>query len=354
MDSSEVRIPAPKLSVPCTGSMIFHYTPEYISEINGRIPGDRPWPQNKTIIHTGGLGDVSARSIPWPVKDFTRFDPTGNPGDFQKGVAEDFYGSSAVQLQGYTAGMHIHSYSSPTSGIYKLAQVAYAWEQNVFPWKYGGKANLCMSYYAAVPNSWTGDGSINYSYIAAAVRDMSTGKVLWIAMIHYDSRGEDGFYEGPVWWEEQNTAIAVGYYGGQRYSSLIPTSYRSTGKTWNNWRYYGCGISQGQLQAMVNDINDRYDLKFSTSPDEYRLELFGVGPEMTVTGGKQGHMSMKVKEIWIFTWVNETQLARAPEEKPVQAWLRRVSLGFRVLRTDGPSALRKEIRRYIRWRMSQF
>jgi hypothetical protein len=288
-----------------TSNIMLHYVPQYISEIDGRVSSDKPLRKGKTVIHTGGLGDVSASSVLWSVGDFTGFYPTGNPGDFQRGGTEDFYGSSAVQLQGYTAGMHINSCSSPATDTYKLAQVFYGWWQGVFPWRYGSKANLCVGHYAAVPNSWTGGGSINYTYAAIAVRDMSTGNVLWIAMVQYDSRGEAALVETPIWWKELNSPLAMGYYGGQRYSSLVPTSHESTGQTWNDWRYYGFCVSRDQLEMMINEVNSRFDQDLSTNPDDYGLELFGIGPEMYTADGTRGHMSMQVKEIWVFTWVDD-------------------------------------------------
>jgi len=288
-------------------NIIFHYTPQFISGIDGHVSSDQPVPRGKTVIHTDGLGDVSAGPVSWSVGDLTGFCPTGNPIDFQRGISDKSYGSSAVQLQRYTAGMHVHSYSSPAGRAhkYRLAQILYSWSQDVFPWKYGNEANLCVSCYSAVPNSWIGDGSINYAYAVIAALDVPTGRVLWIHMTQYDSRGEAMFVEKPIWWEEANSAIALGHYGGTRYSSLMPNSHRATGQTWSDWRYYGFCISRRQLETMVNEVNSRFgDLRLSTDPDNYRLELLGIGPEIYTASSAQGHMSMKVKDVWAFTWLS--------------------------------------------------
>jgi hypothetical protein len=297
--------PPPTSTLPITGTLVIHYEPEYIYTIDDRVSSNYSWPTDSTIIHTGELGDVSAQPIPWPVGDFTGFYPVGDLTDFQRGISENTYGSSAVQLQGYTAGKHIHSYSAPSGGVYQLAQILYTWEQSPFPWKYGDGASLCISYETAVPNSWTGGGSINYAYAAISIRDTLSGRRLWIAMDHYDSRGDSAFHELPVWWQEANAAIALGYFGGQRYSSLLPNSNRSSGQTWNDWRYFGFCISREKLQGILDEINGRFNFDFSTNPDNYALLLFGIGPEMSVAGGKQGHMSMKVKDVWGFTWIND-------------------------------------------------
>ena len=107
--------------------------------------------------------------------------------------------------------------------------------------------------------------------------------------------------EMPIWWSEANTAIALGYYGGQRYSTLLPTSSRSITTTWSEWRSFGFCVSRDQLTATMKEMNDRFELNFSLNPDDYRLELFGIGPEMYVAGGKQGYMSMKVKDVRVYT-----------------------------------------------------
>ena len=299
-------------------NIIFHYTPQFISGIDGHVSSDQPVPKGKTVLHTDGLGDLSARPVSWPVRDLTGFHPAGNPADFQRGISETFYGSSAVQLQGCTAGMHIHSYSSPVSGPckYRLAQFLYSWPQEVFPWRYGSESRLCVGHYAAVPGSWVGDGSINYAYTVTAVLDVSTGKHLWIHMAQYDSRGNKMFVEIPTWWEEANSAIALGYYGGERYSSLMPTSHRATGQTWDDWRYYGLYISRDHLETMVNEANRRFrDLRLSADPDNYRLELFGIGPEMYTGGGVHGYMSMRIRDVWVFTWLSPWRHYRVMEKQ---------------------------------------
>ncbi len=297
--------PPPTSTLPTTGTLVIHYEPEYAYGINGRVLSDKPWPKDVTVIHTGELGDVSAQPVSWPIGDFTGFYPAGDPTDFQRGVSENAYGSSAMQLQGYTAGMRIHSYSAPSGGVYQLAHVLYAWEQSPFPWKYGDKASLCMSYETAVPSSWTGGGSINYAYAAIVIRDISSGRTLWIAIAHYDSRGDDAFHELPVWWQEANAAIALSYFGGQRYSRLLANSNRSSGQTWNDWRYFGICISREILQRIIDEINQRFNFDFSMDPDNYAMLLFNVGPEMSVTDGQQGHMSTKIKDVWVFTWIDD-------------------------------------------------
>jgi len=285
--------------------LVFHYMPEYIRSAERRVFSDSPMPAGKTIIHTAGLGNASAKAIPWAVGNFTGFYPRGNdPRAFQRGVADNVYGSTAVQLQGITIAMHIHSYSAPrVSSIYRPALAYHAFDQHVYPWRYGTSARLCVDHYAAVPSSWTGDGSINYSYAAIAVHDMFSDRPLWIAASHYDSRGM--MVEQPVWWPEERIAIALGYYGGERYTSLLPGSSRTTGETWNHWRYFGFSIARQQLQALVTDVNSRFEHKYSTNPDDYLLLLYNVGPEMYVPPGTNGHMAMRIAGIRVYTQYEE-------------------------------------------------
>ena len=290
---------------PTTMSVILHYTQPDISNIEGRISSDLPLPMGKTVVHTSGLGDASARPIGWPVGDFTGFYPVGTLTDYQRGVSPDLYGSSAVQWQGSTVGMQVHSYSSPVSSPYRLALLYYAWPTSLYPWKASNTASLCIDQSVAVPSSsWSG-GSINYAYVAFAVEDMVSRGVFWIQMDYYDSRDGAAFAEIPIWWPEANSAIALGYYGGQRYSSLLPTSHRSTGQTWNEWRYYGVCISREQFQNIAWDINQQFNFTFSTNPDDYSLHLFAAGPEMFTGEGMNGHMAARLRDTRVFSRLDD-------------------------------------------------
>jgi hypothetical protein len=283
---------------------IFHYKSPHISAIDGKVCSDKPLPAGQTVVHTSGLGDLSAKPIPWPVGDFTGFYPKGRVQDFQRGLSEEFYGSSAVQLQGTIAAMQIHTYSWPIYEKYRLALLYYGWQEQVFPWRYGPSAKLCIDHHAVVPSSWTGDGSLNYAYTAIGVNDTATGKSLWIAMLVYDCRGPIMFAETGVWWPEASIAIALGFYGGKRYSSLLPKSSWTASETWKEWRYFGFSISREQLQTMIVEVNDKYSEKYSTNPDDYQLALFDVGPEMTTPQASNGHMAMKIKDVRVFTRVD--------------------------------------------------
>jgi hypothetical protein len=243
-------------------SRIDHYTPQDLTTVAGIISCDAEVPRGRSVIHTAGLGNVGALPVTWSVGDFTGFYPAGNWSEMQRGLAPTFYGASAVQAGGTTIGLHLNSFSLATPDLYKVAQLVYAWPNHVFPWRYSGKASLCITYDAAIPNSWTGSGSINYAYTAIAISDerpalpfaqsspaagppgpippipspvagaAGLSRVLWIGLRPYDSRGAAMAIETPVWWAEQGTGIALGYYGGHRFSSLMPGPSSLRGGTW--------------------------------------------------------------------------------------------------------------------------
>lgn len=283
--------------------IIFHYSPKYFSGINDNVSCDQALPEGQTVLHTGGIGDLTTQSVNWAVEDFTGMPIVGDPELHQRGISNSHYGSSAIQLQGYSAGMHVHSYSSSSSDTYKLAQLAHAWRENIFPWSYGKHSNLCIDYEAAVPTSVFHDGSINYSYMAIAVRDTVSDRVFWIRCSHYDSRGLSAPAEQLVWWQEATSVIALSYYGGRKYSAVLPRSRHFTGETWPSWRYFGSRFSREHLSSMIHEVNSQFGLGCSPNPDTYRLELVGVGPELCTSNNRQGYMSTRVRRLRVFTWL---------------------------------------------------
>lgn len=296
----------PILLRPATGDQDFyinHYTPIYVSDISTRVLTNVPrLPFRKTVIHTAEVGNVSVEPADWDVGDFTGFYPTGDLTKTQRGIVGGRYGSTAMQMEGFTMGFFIQSKPPNVEFPYQLAQFFYGFSPRIYPWSYGPNARLCVDHEAAVPYSNYEDGSINITYAALLLKDESTNTRLWLSMSHYDQR-PDVIAKGdvPHWWPEAEEPIAYGMYGGNRYSSLQPGSAVSTAETWDEWRYFGFCVSREQLLAAIDDTNRLFDFGLSDDLDSYSIMTLGIGPELYIEGDATGEMAMRLRDVRVYT-----------------------------------------------------
>lgn len=288
---------------------IRHYMPIYIGDIGTRVLANAKLPTNYSVIHTVDVGLVSSVTADWEIGDYTGFYPTGDHSVTQRELRGGGGGTSAVQLEGFTAGFLIRSQPPNPNFPYQLAQFYYGFDPAVHPWDDGDDANLCVDHEAAVPYSVFDGGSINYSYVSLQLEDESTGKLLWYTMTHYDQRPEN-IAKGDVvhWWDEADDAIVIGMYGGAKYSSLLPGSALSVSSTWDEWRYFGFCVSRAQLLRAVRDTNALFDIDLSTDPDDYKMVAIGIGPEMLIADkNKTGEMAMRVRDMRVYTILDSSE-----------------------------------------------
>ena len=282
---------------------INHYTPVYVTDIGNRVTTDGSFlPTNKTVIHTAELGNMSSQPAGWSVGDFTGFYPSNEFSASQRGVAGGAYGDSAVQMESFSMGFFIRS--RPPSDIfpYQLAQFYYGFDPAIHPWAYGPNTEFCVDHDAAVPYSEFADGSVNYTYNAYQLFDDASKTRLWLSFGHYDQRPEIvAKGDVPHWWPEAAEPIATGIYGGDRYSTLLPGSSTSMSDTWSDWRYFGNCVSRDQLRTVIADVNRSFDFGLSTDPSNYSLISVGIGPEMYIQEGTSGEMSMRLRDVRIFS-----------------------------------------------------
>ncbi len=299
------RIYLPIISQQLNGgerTFISHTAPVYVADIDGRVYTAGLLPPNRAIVHTAELGENGSDPATWPVGNFTGFYPAVAAQLSQRSLNLDVYGDSAVQMQGFITGFHLRSRSPSPDFPWQLGQYYYGFEPKIYPWEYGPYARFCIDLDAAVPMSESEGDSINYAYTAFKAIDRLSGEIVWISMSQYDER-QELIDRGDIvhWWSEAGDPIALGVYGGNLYSSLLPGSSTSTSETWDEWRQFGYCISFNQMQMILRDINNLFDLGISEFPENYGIELFGVGPEMYIAEGHQSTMSMRVRNVSAFT-----------------------------------------------------
>ena len=269
----------------------FLYHNHQFEGLANNLNSDRALPAGRGVVHTSGLG------------------PLGEYEDVNGDVMPQST-HSAAHAQGNVVSFWLNSQTAPTHSPYKVGQWAYCWQNDIFPWAGNHSARLCADFQATLPHSTTTGGSVNYAYMAMAIRDCATQTVFWVQNSCYDSRGDQMRVEGLVWWAEMKNVIALGFYGGQRYCTPLPNSRHIQGKTWRDWRYFGASISAPQLLNMVCEANRRFNLQCSGNLDQYRLELIGVGPEMCVRDGQNGSMGMQIKDLRVFTWRRDMNVSK--------------------------------------------
>lgn len=283
-------------------TFISHASPVFINDIQGRVYTDGRMPPNLACVHTYELGSNGRDPATWRVGDFTGFYPAGTVQASQRSLNADTYGDSAVQMQGFDVGFHLQSKPPSADFPWQLSQYYYGFAPEIFPWAFGQNARFCIDHDAAVPVSAAEGEAVNYAYVAFAADEKFSGETIWVSMSHFDDRQhliDRGDFAH--WWAEANDPIAYGFYGGDRYSSLLPGSATSTSEPWDEWRQFGFCMSYSQMQTILQDINNDFQLGISEHPENYGIRLFGIGPEMYITEDSQSYMSMRIRDVHAFT-----------------------------------------------------
>ncbi|MEI7468618.1 MAG: hypothetical protein WCL57_10410 [Chloroflexota bacterium] len=277
------------------------YPSYHFAELHTHINHDQALPVGRTVVHSSGLGDIGAYATDRDLSSYTGFVPEGDLARYQSSVSATDAGS-ALQAQGNTVGLWVDSMTSPSAERFKVAQWAYCWQESVFPWAGEHNTRLCIELDAAVPYCDMYGGAISYAYVAIAIRDCANQTVFWLQQSLFDTRGKRYRLEGIFPWAEMNSLIALGYFGGKYYCSPLPKTAILSDQIWCDWRYFGVSISITQLLRVIASANTRLGQRWSGNPEQYRLELIGVGPEVCTEGKggfneRHGRIGMKIRDL---------------------------------------------------------
>jgi hypothetical protein len=294
-------LPPPHAPLPPNAQAL--YLGYHFDDVQRHVNCDQPLPVGKTVLHSSGIGDLQTHNTSRDVSGYTMFAPPAPSERYQLAVANNDEGS-VMQAYGNTVGMWLNTTHAPDHSAFKVMQWAHCWRNDFYPWAGNASATLCADFEAAIPFSQTTGNAINYAYMAIAVRDCATQTIFWVQNSCYDSRGDLMRVEGLVWWAEQHSVIALGFYGGQRYCTPLAHTHHLQGKCWREWRHFGSSISGKQLLAMICEANQRFNLHCSGNLDQYRLELIGVGPEICARQPASGKMAMKVRNLRVLCMKN--------------------------------------------------
>jgi hypothetical protein len=288
------------------------YSPKWVDDIAGRAlaePNTMPPYYYEPYVVLWGLGDDAVdQQISWDVNDFSGFTPPSPLTQYQRGVDNLSYGSTAVQLQGYSGGFFLDSDSATgpaqndlRSGYYSGSFTA---DANYRPW-YSDDSCFSYSCYLQVPSGGYDGGTCGQLGLIMHLTDMSTASHVWVSVVAYDSRGMSGggATEGILWDAGTDTAIVISYFGEGR--SFLTPSYDSdyfTDSLWNNWRYFSFRMSPEHVATWANAINTQFPGEnFSTDAADYRLNSFNAGPEIYTPGTSNAYMGCSVKNVWLIS-----------------------------------------------------
>ncbi len=281
------------------------YSPESISDITGHVYSDPSvLPFHKTIMATFGLGaDATSQTITWNVGDFTGLNVPDPKENYQRGINNSWYGSTAVQMYGNYAGIQVHTYSAPSHPDSNLAnaQISYQWSEsdNEHPWNYDSSI-MAMRFNLQVPTVWVEGGAVAYSNAILLLEDTSTGKKVWYIVNMYDTRDMSIFKEYIGWDSGTNIPMIITYFGhGTRYTYIPSNSATSTDKTWSDWKFFEFFVSRNNLTWAVNDVNSQYSMGLSTDPNNYIILLMTIQGEIYWPSGGNGHLGVSMGDIYL-------------------------------------------------------
>ena len=279
------------------------YSQESVGNIENRALSDPAViPEHITVMVTFGLGiNATSQPITWNVGDFTGLYVPEPKENYQRGINNSWYGSTAVQMYGTSAGVQVHTYSAPEHSSSNLAngQIAYRWldSDDVRVWT-EPTSIMKMGFYLQVPKVYVEGGAVAYSNVILGFKDTVSGGQLWFIVNIYDIRGSSAFFEWVGWDSGTNMPMVATYLGGgTRFAYISEKSNLSTGETWAQWRYFEFLVNRNNFTNAVQAINENYTLSLSTNPSDYIIELLTIQAEIYWPEGSNGHIGVSMRDI---------------------------------------------------------
>ncbi len=269
--------PSSSATPPSSGA-IFYYTSENIGNIKGRAFADGDAPVHLLNMSTFGETSYAVSQIisGWNVGEFTGVESPTPVGNYQLGVDNAAYGSSAVQMSGTTVGAMVNTLNIPGGSGYNNnlanAQVQYKWiaSDNLRPWAHT-TSNFNFSFKLQIPKSHFSGGAVGYVLASFLVTD-GKGHNLWIQPQVYDVRGvnSNGIHEFVGYDKGTATVFVNTMYGpGTRYCTQSSGSSSSTGSTWSGWQVYSESIQPDE----ITECRQRCQQSISCGPFDKSGEL---------------------------------------------------------------------------------
>ncbi|MBU2709070.1 hypothetical protein KCM76_23950 [Zooshikella marina] len=306
----------------------FHYIPQSASLERVIVNNaDNPPPQNSLphlVANNIVSEDEEITPLPssiWSGNYWTNIDELTADAILQKSLTKiggfPKYGNTVVQVSNHNVGFHLNTFSTSLPTMYTATSLQYfvGWEKGKKVWYPNEK--LCLSGQAKIASSFSTGQAVNQVMYTLHFTSIK-GNMLFLNVMLFDSRNTYKI-EDSVHWDEQDTgtAIVISHAQSQeqnssnvRYTSTID-GYGSlllpakVGNAPSIKGDYGFCISQQQFSLAVNDINNKFGKNYSTSPENWLLDFFLLGPEINIRPNSSlpqgnGHIGMSVGEIWVY------------------------------------------------------
>ncbi|WP_369934483.1 hypothetical protein [Xanthomonas tesorieronis] len=262
-------------------------------------PSGGPTPNIGTIT-TYGIGATT--QVPaWDVSAFTGLQiPAGQRAVLERTVDAGWLGATAVQAYQDRIAFQLHTNSSPYVQDRPLKTINFGLDFSddrlVRPWGgvYGADAKLCMGFSAAVPSSWSGEGSTNYSGANFSLRDITSNKWFTIGAILFSTAPVSEYVGFDGGTGATNVPMVATYYGSQELITTSPGSASVRSSIWKDDTWFGYCLTRQNIEKIVNQVNTNFPgSNFSVA--NLVLGSAHIGTEIaTGTNGlNNGHMAAR-------------------------------------------------------------
>lgn len=270
--------------------------------VNPDKPGGAIPPAGSFYVQVVAMGaNPMSQAISWPVGDFTGFYPAA-PATAQKGIANDWTGSTAVQIEKGDIGMQIHTASIRARGTIERGLQTITVLRS-FPntpemhlWK-TADAEVEFSIDLRQPKYSMIGASVAYTNLYALLRDTAHPNVkVWIGGGLFDSRPEA--LRDFVHVDDALAQGGTGYvilHSDLRSGSPYVTSIASTAQraAWADLRTFKFRIRAADLERGLNQARAQFGSSFPASRlmKDYQLELLALNPEIALLNNTAPHDS---------------------------------------------------------------
>lgn len=292
--------------------IVFHYVQPALNGVNGNvvvssIPDGGTPVSGKTVCFSYGLGSTAmSQKITWPVYGFTGMSVPSLSGDFQAGINNNAFGSSACQINGTQMGFQVHKPSAPAEVTFYGMILQYTWpnlSQMPFPWASTYPANAALriqgNYKVGQRDS---QGAIQYGHLTVGLRDRISGRGIWYVLSPWDSRGVPAESVHADSGGTNNVNIDTHFGRNTRFATIHPHSQTTAGDSACQCQWYAAWIAKANLQSAIATANGQLNANlFSTDPANYQITSLGAGTEMYSPPGTTGWIGSNVSDVMVLT-----------------------------------------------------
>ncbi len=260
--------------------------------VNPDKPGGAIPPPGTFYVQVVAMGaNPMGQAIPWAVGDFTKLYPT-SPTTTQRGIAADWVGSTAVQIDKGDIGMQIHTESIRARGTLERALQTITVlrsfpDQNAYrPWR-TASSEVEVSIDLRVPRYSMIGPTVAYVNLYALLSDTTKPNLkVWVGAGISDTRQEplrdfvlvDGVAAGGTGYAVVHSDLRLGA------GYITPVNSTALRTAWPDLKTFKFRIRAADLIKGLQQAKAQLGgaFPFSLKPADYHLELLALNPEIAL------------------------------------------------------------------------